>query len=126
MNLKLRRIVGPEFVQSYRVLMSLPLQAKEAYWIAKALRVLDAAAKDFQTARKTVMEKFGFSELTQITEENREKVKQADKEIEELLEQEVEVPLKPIVLPDSTVLTATNLIALEGIVAVSELDEKPA
>lgn len=123
MKITLRTILNPAFGEAYSRLLTMPLEAKDAYWIAKSLRVLDAEAKDFQTARLVTMTKYGFAQGTPITPENQDDLKKADAELEEILKREVELPMRQVTIPQSTVLTARDLVALEGIVTVHGFEE---
>ena len=124
MKIKLSTILNPAFGEAYSRLLTMPLEAKDAYWIAKSIRVFDSEIKDFQTARLATMKKYGFEPETQITPEKQDDLKKADAELAEILNGEVEVPLRKITIAqNSTVLTARDLVALEGIVTVSGFDE---
>lgn len=123
MKLTLRTILSPAFGEAYSRLLTMPLEAKDAYWIAKSLPILDAEAKHFQTARLATMKKYGFEQGTPITPENQDDVKKADAELEKALNVEIELRLSQITIPQNAVLTARDLVALEGIVAVHGFEE---
>jgi hypothetical protein len=123
MKITVRTIVNPAFAEAYARLLAMPLEAKDAYWIAKSLPLLDTEVKAFQVGRLTAMRKYGFADGTPITPDKQDDLKKADAELEEILKREVELPLRQVTIPQNTVLTARDLVALEGIVTVHGFEE---
>lgn len=120
MKIQLRKIVTREYSEAYGRLLKLPLKAKDSYWLVKALRLFNAESNDFLDARKACMAKHGIEDGKEYP---REKIEALEAELNELLEREIDVAMKQIVLPADTVISANDLILLDDIV---RLDETPA
>lgn len=115
--MKLQQVIHPQFISAFRKLQDeVPMSAKGALEIIRARRVLETVAKDFEEARMKAAEKHG-----ERTEDGfriaPEKLEEFGREMQELLDVDVELDVQPVRLPDDKpIFTVAEIEALGDLI----------
>ena len=98
-----------------------PMPVKTAYGISKLIITVNAELAAYEQQRIKLCEKYGKinSDGTQYEIEDRAGFQN---EIDELLNIETELNVKPVILTDETRLSAQEIIALDGFIEVKDDD----
>lgn len=125
-KLPLRKVLHPDFTWALSTLTNAQVPAKAAWWLARIFKAAQKQEKQYNETRLTALKK--YAELTADgnpeTDDRKQVVFKNDsdkesflKEIEELLDEEVEVPVMQFALfGDNTQLETRHLIILEDVI----------
>lgn len=134
-KLKLSVIVNPDFAWAISNIINAQVPAKAAYWLSKLFKKVQSHEKLYQKTRHEAMKKYtemdgqnpDGTEKIKLNEKNEAVFKSPEdkekfvKEIEELMEQEVEVPTVHFSLfGDDTKLETRHLILLDEVIVLPE------
>ena len=121
MKTTLKKIVNAKDV--FVKLSQKTLPVKESYNIAKLIRAVDAELAVYNSERMKLFKKYGEliedGKKYRVLPENEELFY---KELNELLEQEVELAVKPVCLMSDLFISAQELLAIEDFIEVTEDD----
>lgn len=127
----LRTIVNPDFAWAISNIINAEVPAKAAYWLSRLFKKVQSHEKEFNQARMTALKK--YAELDGKNPDGTDNIKRTEKgeavfkskedqdqfvkEIEELLNEEVEVFAIPFaVFGDDTKLETRHLILLDEVI----------
>jgi hypothetical protein len=111
MKLKLYEIVNSE--DALKELGSLKLSAKLSYKISKNVKKIVDELREYNTLKnKLIVEKYGTQNESGNFQVMKENLPDFVKELNELLESEVDVDIYPVELDDSIILSVDHMSAL--------------
>lgn len=128
-KIKLRAILNPDFSWALSTIMNSAVPAKAAYWLSRIFKKVQAIEKDYNETRIAALKKYcetseeGSQNPLKLNDKNEAIFKSSQdeikfkKELEELLDQEVEVPtLNFNLLNDDCLIESRILVILDDII----------
>lgn len=122
MKLKRGLIFNPDFSEALVKLSKLDLDVDVSVSLYKSLKTLGEETKITHEVKNSIMESFGVKSFgpsgVELADENKTdfSAKEFVAKMNELLDQEIEIPLKKkIVLPKDTKISANAIVLLENI-----------